>query len=53
MIAMMAGPLMQTAAVNTMRHLAVLLRMVPAVWAAVAAVVAYTGHGAIRVLRRG
>ncbi|WP_374713795.1 hypothetical protein [Symbiobacterium terraclitae] len=50
---MIPAPLMQTAAIHTMRHLAMLLRLGPALWAAVAAMVAYTGHGAIRVLRRG
>lgn len=50
---MPVATLMQTVAANTMRHLTVLLRLGPALWAAVAAMVAYTGHGAIRVLRRG
>ena len=52
-ITMPVATLMQTVAANTMRHLTVLLRLGPALWAAVAAMVAYTGHGAIRVLRRG
>lgn len=50
---MPVATLMQTVAANTMRHLTMLLRLGPAVWAAVGAMVAYTGHGAIRVLRRG
>jgi len=49
---MTPAPLMQTAAVNTMRQLAMLF-MGPALWAWVAAMLAYTGHGAIRMLRRG
>ena len=45
--------MVQTAAINTMRHLAVLIRLGPALWASLIAMAAYTAHSAIQVLRRG
>lgn len=42
---MTAGPLMQTAAVNTMRALMPLIRLGPAVWVVVISWMAYTAHG--------
>jgi len=45
--------MVQTAAINTMRHLAVLIRLGPAIWASLIAMLGYTAHSVVQVLRRG
>lgn len=47
------GMLVQTAAINTMRHLAMVLRLAPALWIALASWAAYTAHGVVQAARRG
>lgn len=44
---------MQTAAIHTMRHLAMLVRLGPALWAAVVSWAVYTAHDLVQAVRRG
>lgn len=47
------GMLVQTAAINTMRSLWIVLRLAPALWIALVSWMAYTAHGIAQAIRSG
>lgn len=47
------GMLVQTAAINTMRSLWIVLRLAPALWVALVSWAVYTAHDLVQAVRRG